>query len=391
MKKLSIFFVFFIFFTFTFTSCHTKAEEIEISEDTYQLLMNLSNGWNLGNTLDANTDGTKENLGLTTETSWGMPYTTQEMIQAVAKKGFKSIRIPVSWHNHIVNGTTYQIDSQWMARVKTVVDWSLNAGLYVILNVHHDNMEVSDFFSNYGFVVTSNISTSDKAKSELYLRNVWNQIATTFKDYDNRLIFEVLNEPRARGESYEWWGSGTAISNSNKLIKEYERLCLTTIRATGSNNANRFVMIPTYAANAQLNEGWSMPNDTVENKLLLSAHAYTPSNFALGDSSVTKFDSSCTSQIDYIFNFLDDTYISKGIAVVMGEASCSDKNNLADREKWFKYYYNAAKNKGVPVILWDNMVVYPNSNDAGERHGYFNRNNLTWWHESLVNIAVTTK
>ena len=89
-------------------------------------------GWNLGNTLDAKSDGSKENLGLKTETSWGMPMTSQEMINAVAAKGFKTIRIPVSWHNHITEESGHKIDPEWLARVKTIVDWSLAAGMKVI-------------------------------------------------------------------------------------------------------------------------------------------------------------------------------------------------------------------------------------------------------------------
>ena len=111
---------------------------------------NWGNGWNLGNTLDAKTDGSKNNLGLSTETSWGMPKTTQAMINAIAEKGFKTIRVPVSWHNHITD-QNYTIDQKWLARVKEIVDWYIEAGMNVIINIHNDNMTESQMKNNYGF------------------------------------------------------------------------------------------------------------------------------------------------------------------------------------------------------------------------------------------------
>ena len=82
-------------------------------------------GWNLGNTLDA----------ICSETAWGNPATTQTLINAVKAAGFNSIRIPVSWDCHSSNNT---IDATWMARVKTVVDYAYNQGMYVIINIHWD-------------------------------------------------------------------------------------------------------------------------------------------------------------------------------------------------------------------------------------------------------------
>lgn len=341
-------------------------------------------GWNLGNTLDAHSTGKTNNPN--TETSWISVKTTKAMIDTVAKKGFKTIRIPVSWHNHITD-SDYKIDSTWMNRVKEVVDWAISNDMFVILNVHHDDLTASEANDTYGY----NILATDKTESKKYLKNVWTQIASTFKDYDLRLVFEVLNEPRAIDEPYEWWEDDpkTNISSVNSTIEEFEQLCVNTIRSTAGNNSKRFLMVPTYAANCQLDKNWSMPNDSTKDKLLLSAHAYVPDKFALNGSQTT-YDDSVANSIDYVFNYLNTNYISKGIGCVMGEASCSNKNNDSERLKWIEKYFSTAKSKGVPVILWDNMTPYDASKSSnGEFHDWFNRSNLTWYHESLVDKMIS--
>ena len=142
--------------------------DFEIATTSVQMARNMAIGWNLGNTLDA-TKGFTTNAGLTTETEWGMPQTTEAMITAIKNAGFKTIRIPVSWHNHITETTNYTIDTAWMARVKQIVDWAIEDGLYVIINSHHDNG-----FSPDNLVPGSGYYPSSKnfEESERFLLNV---------------------------------------------------------------------------------------------------------------------------------------------------------------------------------------------------------------------------
>ena len=139
------------------------------AETSVQMVKNMTIGWNLGNTLDA-TNGS----GLSSETSWGQPTTTKAMLAGVRKAGFKTIRIPVSWANH-TSGEDYKIDSAWMNRVKTVVDWALDEGFCVILNDHHDNYAESKLNKGYALSKKSDV----QKKSKAFLSSVWKQIATT--------------------------------------------------------------------------------------------------------------------------------------------------------------------------------------------------------------------
>ena len=350
--------------------------------------LGFGNGWNLGNTLDACSYGDKANKGLSTETSWKMPTTTEAMIKAVAARGFKTIRIPVSWHNHITD-SSYTIDSAWLERVKTVVDWSLNAGMKVIINIHHDNLSEAQMSTTYGFCVPEN-NAGLKNQSLLYIKSIWKQVASYFKDYDENLIFEVLNEPRAVGKSYEWSGSGSQISNANKIIREYEKAALDEIRSAGGKNDVRFVMVPPYAASPSMTEGWSLPSDSASGKLIVSVHAYTPYTFCMDASTVNTFGSRELSDINWLFNSLGKDFTNRGIPVIIGEASASDKNNLAERKKWFAYYCAKGRSAGIPIVLWDNMVTVSTGGNinSGECHGYFNRDSLGWFFPTLIDEMV---
>ena len=363
---------------------------------------NLVIGWNLGNTLDAN-NSKSNNSGLTEETSWGMPYTTQAMIKAVADAGFKTIRVPVSWHNHLIDTTNYTIDSEWMARVKQIVDWAIEEDMYVILNIHHDNQVASTLATSdglHGFAL-STTSTSVQTTSKKYLEKVWTQIATTFNDdYDAKLIFEVLNEPREIGTDLEWNINDSATAKKYcDVITDYENTCIAAIRATGGNNEQRYIMVPGYAASGTspiMLGAYTLPSDTAIDKLILSTHAYSPYNFAMANSDAV-FGDDDKGSLTYTFNYLKTNYTDKGIGVVMGEASASNKDNTEERIKWANYYFAKAKDAGISVVLWDNDVSDPDGHEGanknefnGEHHGWLNRKSGTWYFPSIIKAMMDT-
>ena len=349
-----------------------------------EMAANMAIGWNLGNTLDA-----YGKSGLAAETCWGMPTTTEDMITTVHAAGFKTIRIPVSWHDH-VSGTDYTIDAEWMARVKTIVDWAYNQDMCVIINIHHDNFKAAELAEGRGFALSKDTDVQEQSK--VYISKVWTQVATTFADYDNKLVFEILNEPRdVDGIEFgnEWNYSG---KDACDIITSYEQAGLDAIRAVPGNK-NRFVMVPGYAAsgtNTAMLDNYTLPADSANDKLLVSTHAYAPYRFAMSTSEDSIFGDDDKETLDYHFNYLKNKYTANGIGVVMGEASASDKDNLSERVKWATYYYTKAKDAGIPVILWDNMVTVSTGGDieSGECHGYFNRNTKTWYFPSIIEAMM---
>ena len=164
------------------------------------------------------------------------------MLTTLIENGIKAIRIPISWHNHIIDDK-YTIDPEWMYRVKTVVDWATDKGLYVIINTHHDQAGNTKGSIKYGSGYYP--LWKDAAESEKYLYNVWKQITLAFNNgYDHHLIFERLNEPRIAGLPNEWWyaPNDENCKEAAKVLNEYNRLILKTIRDSKGNNQSRFVM-----------------------------------------------------------------------------------------------------------------------------------------------------
>lgn len=161
-----------------------------------ELVRDMKTGWNLGNTFDATAGGNS----LSSEMSWGQPKTTKAMIDGLAASGIKTIRIPVSWSRHITDAS-YSISPAWMNRVKEVVDWAIEDGMYVVLNIHHDNYEKNAKMpKSAGFYPTD----ENYEESAKFVCNTWAQISLAFNNgYDEHLIFEVLNEPRLCGTSEE--------------------------------------------------------------------------------------------------------------------------------------------------------------------------------------------
>ena len=168
----------------------TKKEKFNISIKAEELIDKMGMGYDLSNTLDAYiSKDTQYNQGLTSETCWGNPYTTEEMIDSYISRGFRSLRIPVTWHNHFIDND-YTIDPKWMKRVKTVVDWAYSKGLYVILNTHHDDAKYSEGNITYGSGFY--LLKKDKVESEKFIYNVWRQISSALiMDMEKDLFLKV--------------------------------------------------------------------------------------------------------------------------------------------------------------------------------------------------------
>ena len=360
------------------TMCVTQvASAAELSGNTAtELVSFISTGWNLGNTLDATGGGNS----LYSETSWGNPKTTKAMIDAVKKQGFNTVRVPVSWGNH-TTGNNFTIDSQWLARVKEVVDYCIDNDMYVILNIHHDTS------TQYYYP-----SSKYKTQSVKFVKSIWTQVAKYFKDYDQHLVFETLNEPRLVGTGDEWWFNvnypNDNVRDSISVINTLNQTAVDTIRAAGGKNTDRCIMVPGYGASIDgcTTSTFKLPNDSTPNRLIVSVHAYTPYNFALNANGTAEFKDNLKSEVDYLYSTIKSHFIDKGIPAIIGETSASNKNNASERLKWAQYYMGKSAEYGVPCMLWDNNVF--NGSDKGECHGHLNRSTLKWYDKAFVDAVI---
>ena len=327
--------------------------------DPVELCGRITVGWNLGNSLDAT------GSGMSSETSWGNPKTTRELILKVKEAGFDAVRIPTTWYNHL--DSDFNISEEWLARVQEVVDYAYDEGMYVILNVHHENW--NDPYE----------STLPDVKKKI--KKLWTQIANRFESYGERLIFEGMNEPRWKNTEFEWNGGN---AEGRRVVNAYNECFVETVRATGGNNRYRALMIPTYAASASGLDGFTVPQDK---SLIVSVHAYSPYNFAMNPSGTTKFDpnnTSDTQELTWLAGTLYDRFISKGTGVIIGECGTANKNNYSDRVNWAGYFPKLFRSKGIPVFLWDNNAY----GSGNETFGQLHRDTLSWEYPEYIKEFV---
>ena len=321
-------------------------------------------GWNLGNTFDA-TGG----IDMSHETSWGNPKVTRELIHAVKEAGFSVIRIPVTWAQELDKNKNYTIRESFLNRVQEVVDWSLEEGLFVIINVHHESwLNIKDLDKKYRTVGKE-------------LEAVWAQIAERFAEYDQHLIFEGMNEPRMAGSAVEWTGNKAGYAAVNYLLQVFAQ----TVRSNGKgHNSKRCLMIPGYAASCSTNvmSAVSLPTyeGKVVNNLIASVHCYSPYNFCLKDSQKS-FGSADAMEVEAIFKSIRSVFSDQGIPVIMGETSATEKNNTDERVKWAQCMGRCSQAYGIPIVIWDNGS---DTKAGGESHAYINRKTAEWNYPTVI-------
>lgn len=342
-----------------------------VDSTAVEFVENMKIGWVLGNTFDAYTDENRADE-MSYESFWCGIETTKEMIDAVKAAGFETIRIPVSWHNHVSDDGSYTISEAWLNRVQEVVDYAMDNDMYIILNIHHDNS------TKYMYP-----SQEYMEQSKAYVGSIWSQVAARFADYDEHLILESLNEPRLVGTNYEWWLdlNNQECVEAVQCINELNQLFVDTVRASGGHNEDRYLLVPGYDASLQgaTNQYFELPQDTDgnQNKILVEVHAYTPYNFALqGPSESGSTDqwsvdrATSTSEIDSTMDTLYEKYVRHGIGVVIDEFGARDKNNnIQARTDFTAYYIAAARARSITCCWWDNNSFSGN----GENFGIFRR------------------
>ena len=383
-----------------------EGAEIDLSDNSITvatIVNSMKFGWNLGNTLDAHESPWNTNKG-SVECDWGMKDTaTQALFNKLYDSGIRTVRIPVSWHNHV--DSSMNINSGWMNHVKEIVDMAYSKGLFVIINIHHDNYEGESLGSNPGFTLFN----ADKTQSLNYIGKIWQQISDTFKNYDGHLVFETINEPRVIGDDHEWgcngspeWGC-SVCQQRFAIINALNQKAVDTIRASGGNNAKRVIMFPAYVAapyaaiKGKQNGIFNIPTDSATNRLALSVHMYTPYNFAMEYPGSSTFTDSHRNDLAGHFTALNSEFISQGIPVVIGEMGATNKNNFSERQAWFSYYLGLCKQYNVAAVLWDNGLE-TNPNNGAESYGYMNRNasgGPDWFTSSqaaqLISTAVSAR
>lgn len=341
---------------------------IETGETAMEFAQHIKLGWNLGNSLDAQSPTYIVEIDKYEE-CWGNPAVTKELIDAVKNAGFNTVRVPVSWGAKMDN-STYKINDVWMNRVQQVVDYVIDNDMYCILNIHHDNGGTDD----NGRLVVPNYpwfypNSEHYEHSEKFVTSVWSQVSDRFSGYDEHLIFETLNEPRLVGDSHEWWFANvdSTVQDAFNCINKLNAAALNTIRQSGGNNAKRYVLMPTYAAspNDLMVNGAQMPND---DRIMAEIHGYRPEGFAM-NAQGSWSESAGAGELINFMNTLKAKFINKGIPVIIDEFGAVNNNNEDNRAEWAKYYVKLADSYGIACVWWDNNAF----NVGRENFGLINR------------------
>lgn len=327
-----------------------------------QLLSDMGTGWNLGNTLEANINGTPN------ETGWGNPAATKDFISKVKAKGFKTIRIPVSYLSKIGTGPDYIIEEAWLNRIQEVVDYVISQDMYAVVNMHGDGYKT---VTGSWLIVDS---PDQEAIKEKY-QKVWQQIATKFVNYNEHLIFESMNE-----EFDGDWDNPKPEDYAN--LNAYNQIFVDTVRKTGGNNSARWLLIPGWNTNIDYTTGdfgFELPTDTFrsasipasEKRIAISVHYYSPWEFC-GDQSgtTTQWGQTATDpdktlswcQEDYMesqFNAMYKKFVSQGYPFIVGEYGSVDKTksdpqNNTYRQLFAKTLCSKVKKFGGVPVYWDN-------------------------------------
>ena len=326
----------------------------------------MGNGINLGNTMEAcdNNVGIKTNTPLSYETHWGQPKTTQAMIDGMKAAGFDTIRIPVAWMTnatHLYEGD-YTIDADYMDRVEEVVRYARKAGMYVIINDHWDG-------GWYGMFGSESAETRALAM-EAY-KGMWQQIAERFRDYSDYLIFESANEELGGrfDENSPLYCSDSVVTyltddERYALTNEINQTFVDVVRATGGNNATRFLLIAGYSTDIDqtCDDRFQMPKDTVDSKLMVSVHYYDPWSYCGASSAVSATKWGKVSDYEYLDQQLEKMtkFTEAGYGVVIGEYGalpCSDglkDNTLA----YHTAFLDACTKYDLTNCLWDCSGLY---------------------------------
>lgn len=309
-------------------------ETVEQETDDLKLVEKFGRGINIGNSLDCIDNN---NFALpVTEISWGNPMITKSYVDSLVNAGFKTIRIPVTWEPHIYDG---KIDEVFMNRVQEVVDYAYNDDVYVILDIHHDKKLVPSY-GNYNF-------------AKEYLEMVWGQVAERFKDYDDKLIFEGINEPRFLDSPDEWTeGTPEGADNVNKLMADFVNI----IRSSGGKNEERMLLVTCYCnrADATALSRLIIPED---DNLAIAVHTYDPYVFT-SSAEPREFDDSFKHQLEYTLQTIKEYKRTHNIPIFITEWGVFESVGKEGRIEYIKYFLKSMDEAGVPCVWWDNGLGY---------------------------------
>lgn len=343
-----------IYMTFCMSGCHTEEEAAdpvqEFPTDAWEMAGHMGIGINLGNTMEAywadtaDLTGGAQTIGDDTpgnyETCWGAVETTEEMIIGMKEAGFTTLRIPVYWGNMMTDDGTFTINQEYLGRVEELVTYGLDAEMYVVINIHHyDGFLIEHYPQDQVLEITEGL---------------WKQIAEYFREYPEELIFEGFNEALGTTGPEGQLDAERMYAFVNSMNQTF----VDAVRGTGGGNAARVLIVSGYNTNidATTDERFLMPEDTVEDRLMVSVHYID--NACYWTNSIGN-----EAWLDYSRNqceLLKARFLDQGIPVFVGECTAgypperiSWDATVTESADCLETILGMIEEYGMVPVLWD--------------------------------------
>ena len=338
--------------SFVITRDQVRLDATYVEESAVSAVKNMRLAWNLGNTLDAFSTGVGNNKEPEKyETCWGQPVTKPELMAFLKREGFNAVRVPVTWWQHLDSNDN--IDDSWMKRVQEIVDYVISQGMYCIINVHHD----TGSGSADQHWLRADISKFDQMN--VRFQKIWQQIATRFISYDQRLLFEGYNE--MLDDANTWTDAKDASSYT--AVNQFAQSFVNTVRATGGNNATRNLIVTPYsAATWNALTSFNVPTDNVSGHLIAEIHSYDPYDWL---ATAGTWGTTQSNFIRDMYTRLKSKFISQGVPVIIGECGIIGENDVdtdaikakkTEAAKHIADVIRQGKALNIPVFYWMTLI-----------------------------------
>ncbi len=346
---------------FVFASCEQKKSDKAKDMTVSEVVSDMGMGINLGNTMEA-TAGSSSVTSF--ETSWGSPVITKEMIKGYADSGFGVLRIPVAWSNMMdFSNGDFVINPDYMARVKELTQWTIDSGMYAIVNIHWDGGWWSAFAEE----------NRQEWAMKKYTR-VWEQITEGFKEFNHMVMFESLNEEGGWDALWNRYSQQGDKEASYGKLNEINQKFVDIVRASGGNNETRHLLIAGYCTDIDLtcDELFKMPNDP-QNRCAVSVHYYTPSTFCIlredadwGKLQTTWGSEADVKQLEDNMEKMKTNFVDKGVPVIIGEFAVCEKDvkELDSVRLFTASVVKETTKRGMCPVLWDTTGNFYDRNEC---------------------------
>ena len=338
--------------SFVITRDQVRLDATYVEESAVSAVKNMRLAWNLGNSLDAFSTGVGNNKEPEKyETCWGQPVTKPELMAFLKREGFNAVRVPVTWWQHLDSNDN--IDDSWMKRVQEIVDYVISQGMYCIINVHHD----TGSGSADQHWLRADINKFDQMN--VRFQKIWQQIATRFISYDQRLLFEGYNEML---DDANTWTDAKDVS-SYTAVNQFAQSFVNTVRATGGNNATRNLIVTPYsAATWNALTSFNVPTDNVSGHLIAEIHSYDPYDWL---ATAGTWGTTQSNFIRDMYTRLKSKFISQGVPVIIGECGIIGENDVdtdaikakkTEAAKHIADVIRQGKALNIPVFYWMTLI-----------------------------------